>query len=203
MKAAEAAASQRSTMAVVGSDLTDVVALDEGMFVKVHFQSMTMEAARESVAWRYDPPFDLYNLSPEDIPLLIDPANRYFAVYDETGRMVGTCCYGVEARVAGGDYGEGQQGTLDVGVGLRPELVGRGQGTAFVRAVLTFAQEAFAPNCFRVTIAAFNERSRRTFHRLGFRETFRFTRDSDGLDFVQMEREAGYPGGSIEGEAWT
>jgi RimJ/RimL family protein N-acetyltransferase len=176
--------------------VTDVLALGESMFVKEHFRSMNVEAATETVAWRYDPPFNLYNLSPEDIPLLIDPVNRYFAVYDETGRIVGICCYGVEARVAGGDYGDGVQATLDVGVGMSPDLVGRGQGAAFVRAVLAFAQESFAPHRFRVTIAAFNERSRRTFRRLGFEETFRFTRDSDGLDFIQMEREAEHPGGS-------
>jgi RimJ/RimL family protein N-acetyltransferase len=75
---------------------------------------------------------------------------------------------------------------------MHPGLVGQGHGSGFVAAILAFAREAFAPQRFRVTIAAFNERSQRTFRKLGFRETSRFTRDGDGLEFIQLERRAGY-----------
>jgi hypothetical protein len=59
-----------------------------------------------------------------------------------------------------------------------------------VSTVLASGRERFSPAVFRVTIAAFNERSRRVFEGLGFAETRRFERRSDGLAFVQLEREA-------------
>jgi hypothetical protein len=34
---------------------------------------------------------------------------------------------------------------MDVGYGLRPDLVGQGRGPAFVRAVLEFGVDEFAP----------------------------------------------------------
>jgi len=161
--------------------------------VNVDIHPLSRQQAEESATWRYDPPYDLYDLQPEHIPLLVDPANRYCAVCDESGQLVGTCCFGAEARVAGGDYLEGEPAVLDVGVSMHPGRVGRGLGTGFVASILEFAQETFAPETLRVTIAEFNRRSQRTFQRLGFAETSRFTRNSDGLVFVQLEREAQAP----------
>ena len=98
--------------------------------MKLHVQPMTEQTARASATWQYEPPYDIYNFPSEAISLLLDTTNRYFAVHDRDGRLVGTCCFGAEARVMGGDYTPEEPDVLDVGVHMHPALVGRGDGAA-------------------------------------------------------------------------
>jgi len=158
--------------------------------VKLHIQPMSDRDVRKSVAWTYDPPYDIYNHPTNRVFQRRDGANRYFSVHDEAGRLIGTCCFGAEARVAGGDYAREEPDMLDVGVSMHPGLVGRGRGGDFVAAILEFGSAEYGPSRFRATIAAFNERSLRTFAKLGFAETFRFEREGDGLAFIQVESDA-------------
>ena len=153
-------------------------------------QPIRLQDAGEIATWQYEPPYAMYSLSPLAIPALLDPINRYQGIRDESGRLLGYCCFGREAMVPGGAYGESEPDVVDVGLGMHPGLVGKGLGKAFVAAILAFAAEAFKPERFRVTIAAFNERSQRAFLGLGFAKTNSFNRVGDGLGFVQLEREA-------------
>jgi RimJ/RimL family protein N-acetyltransferase len=157
--------------------------------MKFTIQPIREGDARQIATWRYDEPYGFYSLSALAIPVLLDPEFRYHSVQDESGRLVGFCCFGEDARVPGGVYTRGEPDVLDVGVGMHPELVGKGQGSAFIAAILGFAVKEFNPAAFRVTIAAFNQRSQRVFFGLGFRETGSFDRDGDGMRFVQLERE--------------
>ena len=146
--------------------------------------------ANRIATWQYEPPYAMYSLSLLAIPALLDPGNRYHSIRDDTGRLHGYCCFGAEARVPGGAYREGEPDVVDVGLGMHSGMVGKGHGKAFVAAILAFAAGAFKPERIRVTIAAFNERSQRTFLGLGFTKTNRFNRDGDGMEFVQLERAA-------------
>ena len=162
-------------------------------------QPMMEAAARAIAAWRYAPPYDLYNLTGDNlageevelIRFLCDPANDYYAVYGYSAQgkrseaePIGYCCYGADARVPGGDYPEE---ALDIGVGLRPELTGDGRGRDFVGAVITYGLTRYRPLLLRVTIAAFNERSQRVFRGRGFTPVRRFTSTTAAPhDFVIM-----------------
>jgi RimJ/RimL family protein N-acetyltransferase len=158
--------------------------------MKFIIQRIREREARQIATWGYDEPYGMYSLTALAIPALLDPEYRYHIVRDETGELVGFCCFGLDARVSGGVYTQGEPEVLDVGVGMHPGWVGKGHGRAFVAAVLGFAVVNFNPDIFRVTIAAFNQRSQRVFLGLGFKQTERFDRDSDGMKFVQLEREA-------------
>lgn len=151
---------------------------------------ITRGEAEAIASWRYNPPYDIYNLDRGAIPVLLDPGNRYYSIGDDTSRLIGYCCFGAEARVPGGDYVLREPEVLDVGVGLAPKWVGHGMGTAFVGAILEFARASFSPQKFRVSVASFNQRSQRTFKKLGFIERLQFARQSDGMQFVQLERDA-------------
>jgi RimJ/RimL family protein N-acetyltransferase len=144
--------------------------------------------AWEITSWAYDPSYAQYDLSPDSLSSLLAPQNRYHAVVDERGVLVGYCCFGPEARVPGGDYAVGEPEVLDIGVGLRPDMTGQGHGREFIAAILAFAIEAYSPAIFRVTIAGFNHRSRRAFEVTGFEVSHHFERSTDGMKFVQLER---------------
>ena len=127
--------------------------------------------------------------SDESARSFLDPRLDYHAARLD-GELVGFCCFGPAARVAGGDYR--REELLDVGLGLRPDLTGRGLGLAFVRAVLAHAGATRAPAGYRLTVAAFNRRAVRVYERAGFVLDHTFERPGeDGVmrPWVQMTSE--------------
>jgi ribosomal-protein-alanine N-acetyltransferase len=157
----------------------------------LHFQPMEQASAHTITRWRYDPPYDLYNLDSgnvdETVQALLDPHNHYFQIAGGQGKLVAYCCFGPDAQVSGGDYGAS---ALDIGLGIRPDLVGGGQGIHYVQAVLDFARPTFAPLVLRVTVAEFNRRALRVWEKAGFRAVQTFHRSLDGKAFVILTLEA-------------
>jgi ribosomal-protein-alanine N-acetyltransferase len=149
------------------------------------FRPMDEASARQTLAWRYEPPYDIYNADPEEVEpfvqSLLDPANAYHTITDEGGELVGYCGFGAGARVPGGDYGAD---ALDVGLGMRPDLTSQGHGHDFFAAIMDFAQRTFESQAFRVTVAAFNRRAIRVYEKAGFERVQTFQRSSDGVEFV-------------------
>jgi len=151
------------------------------------FQPMDEASARVIFTWRYNAPYDIYNADAGEadafVQALLDPRNGYYIITDAHGALVGYCCFGPDGQVGGGDY---TAGALDVGLGMRPHLTGQGRGLAFFSAILDFGRRTFAPQAFRVTVAAFNRRALRVYEKAGFRATQAFGRDGDGLPFVVL-----------------
>lgn len=112
------------------------------------------ETMRLLAAWRYPPPYDFYD---GDADPVLNP-ERFFEARDESGELVGFY------------YFESKEPDLDYGLGLRPDLTGQGLGREFFLAGLAFAHERFRPANVYLHVAAFNERARRLYERVGFRE---------------------------------
>jgi len=159
--------------------------------LEYQFSPLQPEDVERVITWRYPHPYQIYSLTPEDRITLLNPAYRYHGVRAEGLGLVGICCFGDDARVEGGEYGQGEPEVLDVGIGLRPDLTGSGLGRGFVSQVLRYGARQYRPRWFRATIAAFNHRSRRTFQGLGFQEEGRFMRFEGELRFVQYRCPAG------------
>ena len=147
---------------------------------------LSEENAREITTWCYDPPYDLYDQEPVHLAGLLNPDYRYHQVLDEIGNLVGFCCYGLDAQVPGGEYHEKFHEVLDVGVGMRPELTGQGLGETFVAEILDYGRTTYCPEEFRVSVAAFNKRSLKTFQKLGFKIQGSFMRELVEIEFHQM-----------------
>lgn len=114
-------------------------------------------------SWAYPGPWSVY-----DVTGPVDPAEGFWAVVDDNGDVAGFACFGVEARVPGL---EERPGVLDVGVGMRPELTGRGLGRQFAGAVLDHGRAVSGISRLRAVVQDWNERSRRLLLGLGFEET--------------------------------
>lgn len=138
-------------------------------------RGITHADAEQIALWQYDGPYVRYSFDPEkadeSVAYLLDPANQMFAVDDANGMLVSCCSVGADAQVPGGHY---PPDALDIGVSMRPDLTGRGFGTALVQTIVDYAVRAFRPNRLRATIAEFNLRSQRVFKRCGFRLDSRF-----------------------------
>jgi RimJ/RimL family protein N-acetyltransferase len=165
------------------------------------FQPVDESTARAILAWQYEPPYDFYNPDPSagrhGIELLLDPANGYHAIVDETGGLVAYCCFGPDARVTGAPE-DGD--AVDVGAGLRPDLTGRGSGRQLLSAIVEFAGRRFGRRALRATIAAFNQRAVWACVREGFAPVATFTRPSDGQSFVVLRREVASNGNGARQE---
>jgi len=116
----------------------------------------------------------------------MDPQYAYHVLADEQGALAAFCCFGPDAQVPGGDY---RLPALDIGLGVRPDLTGQGQGSGFVSAVLEFAQRVFGPASLRVTVAEFNERALRVWKKAGLKPVQTFPRRGDGKVFVVLTWE--------------
>ncbi|MCR9161660.1 MAG: GNAT family N-acetyltransferase [Nannocystaceae bacterium] len=154
------------------------------------------DADRQSIArWRYPGDLAIYDPGPGAFDLR---APDHVALASD-GDLVGYATLGTDAQVPGGDYGD-SPGVLDVGLGIRPDLVGAGLGR---RALTALLREPLGRRVerFRVTVAAANPRATALVVRLGFEATHRFQRPSDGRAFVQYEREAPSPAHAAETES--
>jgi ribosomal-protein-alanine N-acetyltransferase len=144
--------------------------------VRFTLKQITPEDAHAISRWRYDGPYAVYDGDPTSVDALLRPRYFYHSVYDERGELAGYFCYGEDAQVrAGRRLGVYErESALDIGLGMRPDLTGRGLGEDFVRAGLRFARETYSPPAFRLTVATFNRRAIRDYESAGFEtvETF-------------------------------
>jgi RimJ/RimL family protein N-acetyltransferase len=141
--------------------------------------NLTIEPAspatlRELAGWRYHPPYDFYDGDQEPV---LNP-ERFFEARDENGTLVGHY------------YFEPKGDALEYGLGLHPDLAGRGLGLEFFRAGLEFGRNRYTPERIILNVAAFNERARIVYERAGFevvgRHVRRFERWGD-VEFLEME----------------
>jgi ribosomal-protein-alanine N-acetyltransferase len=151
------------------------------------FRRMDEASAHAIVTWRYDAPYDMYNLdwkgAENAIRDFLDPESAYYYITSDRGDLQAYACFGPAAHVPGGDY---HDEALDIGLGVRPDLTGQGQGHRFVQAVLGFAEREFAPASYRVTIAEFNSRAQRVWIGAGFKQIQSFARRGDGMPFLVL-----------------
>jgi len=141
--------------------------------------------AHEVATWHYEPPWDFYDMAsdPADAAEMRDPAKaeQYRALFGENARLDAFWYFDWHGDV------------VEVGIGLRPDLTGRGLGESFLRAQLEYAAEQWHPATFRLFVAAWNERAIRLYERLGFREVAREMRHFELVgdhEFIRMERPA-------------
>src|SRR5260370_20651534 len=75
---------------------------------------------------------------------------------------------------------------------MRPGLVGKGLGLAFVDAGLAFAKEQFKPDYFRLFVLTFNERAIKVYERAGFQRVGIYMQHTEQgeRDFLEMSRKA-------------
>ena len=146
-------------------------------------EGMSEHCAREYLNWKYQPPYDVYNVSParydEVFREIFHGKGRHFTVFSGE-EMVGIYEYTLH------------NGVMEIGLGLTPSLTGMGMGAKFVQACLDFAIDRlkYKGNKFILKVAEFNQRAIRVYENLGFKETSREDEPSGkkSIRFVYMEK---------------
>jgi ribosomal-protein-alanine N-acetyltransferase len=150
------------------------------------FRPLTQADAEAIAEWHYPEPYSFYDwgADQDDLEELLSPAKRrdaYAAVDDSGGELIGYFSFKPRERE-----------TTEIGLGLRPDLTGRGLGLAFVEAGLDHARSQLAPREFSLAVAAFNSRAITVYERAGFSEVRRYMHHTNGSEweFVEMHRSA-------------
>ncbi|MBI9044401.1 MAG: GNAT family N-acetyltransferase [Anaerolineaceae bacterium] len=152
-----------------------------------HIDELTI---REITKWCYEAPYDIYNIGVENLDQLLtfflDIQNGYYKVERNNQELIAYCCFGLDGQVPGGDY---SMDALDIGLGVRPDLTGKGEGGKFVAEVIDHTWKQFRPAALRVTIAEFNRRAQRVWEKNGFLYHSTFKRNLDGKPFVILTKQ--------------
>lgn len=144
-------------------------------------RALTRADVETIAGWRYAAPYDVYNDFSKGVA---SGAFRALCGADET--LCGAFSWGTESRVfAAADLYTAQPDWLDFGVGLAPDLAGRGHGVMACTAALRWLQGAFHPAAFRLAVYEWNVRARRVYARLGFLPQ---TKRGDFLIMIREER---------------
>ena len=79
-------------------------------------------------------------------------------------------------------------GTVDIGLGMRPNITGNGFGLQFVNAGLAFSKEKYGCKYITLSVATFNERAIKVYKRAGFEAVGTFIQKTNGgcFEFLKM-----------------
>ena len=130
---------------------------------------------------------------------LLDKKNAFFALLNLQRQLEGYCSFGSDGQVLGGCY---STQALDIGMGIKPDLVGRGRGKLYAQAVARYGINLYLVEQLRVTVAqfkrdlrklgkpqpasSFNKRAQRVWQQLGFEQVEKFVKVGTKEEFVIM-----------------
>ncbi|MHB8361570.1 MAG: GNAT family N-acetyltransferase [Thermoplasmataceae archaeon] len=160
----------------VGSSLRK---LGEGVTLK-HMEKIEAYQISE---WHYEPPYSFYDLNAdlEDAKEFLDfekrPDNKYFSVIDNSGDLA--------------EFFElnHKDDCIEIGLGMRQNLTGKGKDLSFVKAGLEYISKNYAPKVVKLQVLSSNKRVQIVYKRAGF-NTIRTVMVENSLgenEFVEME----------------
>ena len=79
-------------------------------------------------------------------------------------------------------------GTVDIGLGMRPNITGNGFGLQFLNAILAFSKEKYGCKYITLSVVTFNERAIKVYKRAGFEAVGTFIQKTNGscFEFLKM-----------------
>jgi ribosomal-protein-alanine N-acetyltransferase len=172
------------TLALVTPNFDAITAAD---LDRAEIVPMTQPQAEEVGGWAYPGIYAFYDYGadPDDLAEILDAKRRaglYFGVQLPVHGLIGF----VQT------WPVGEDGSVKIGLGLRPECAGRGLGVPFVRLLCDWLIDRvrLRPMTITLRVATFNVRAITVYERAGFRavETEQFTRNGATVQFLRMRR---------------
>ncbi|MDY0405049.1 GNAT family protein [Virgibacillus sp. 179-BFC.A HS] len=147
------------------------------------FKKLTQEQAEEiSYNWHYEGIYSFYDMEAdqEDLEEFLDAKQRgdsTFAVLNDN-ELIGFF-----------SFSQTDANTIDIGLGMRPDLTGVGKGLSFLKEGLAFAKAKYSPNVITLSVATFNNRAIKVYKKAGFEPVETFVQETnDGhYDFLKMK----------------
>ena len=93
---------------------------------------VAQSAAAKIVTWTYDGPYAMYSFTDNLDTMGELMGGGYYAAFSDTA-LVGYYCFGDPARIPATEKDAYSEEALDIGLGLRPDLCGKGFGLLFLK----------------------------------------------------------------------
>ena len=134
--------------------------------------------------WKYDGIYSFYDMTAdeEDYAEFVDEnlrnKNDYFEAL-EHDELIGFFCVIQEGN------------SIEIGLGLRPDICGKGKGKEFVRQITDYIENNYKFDKLVMNVAAFNQRAIKVYRSCGFKEQETISRSSNGgiYEFLSMVKE--------------
>ena len=158
--------------------------------MKFNIKIMDKLTAEEISRWQYEQPYSIYSMDGCEDTINEFLNAPYYSVF-QNNKLTGYFCFGESAQVPIGNKisAYSDKNYTDIGLGLKPELCGKGHGYCFLKTGLNFAANTFSKNNFRLTVAQFNERAIKVYEKIGFNKTkvsFNKKNGENNIDFIIM-----------------
>lgn len=146
--------------------------------------------AGEIAKWQYPSPYDFYNFDDNDETVKELLEESYYSVFNKQEELIGYFCFGSSARITTCEGFIFSDTALDIGLGMKPELCGKGLGLDFLYAGFAFAESNLLGHKanFRLSVAQFNERAIKLYRKAGFTFHQTVTHKSLNMPFYIMLR---------------
>lgn len=147
------------------------------------FTIMTQEQA-ETIAftWHYDSEYSFYDLEADkdDLEEFLDAdkrGNSMFAVSKDEELIAFLSIHRIDDN------------TVDIGLGMRPDLTGKGMGLEFLKEGMEFIKFEANPQKITLSVATFNQRAINVYRKVGFKDVEIFMQDTNcsTFEFLKME----------------
>ncbi len=78
---------------------------------------------------------------------------------------------------------------FEIGLGMRPDLTGKGNGKEFLKATISFIKTEFKPEKITLSVATFNKRAIKLYRKVGFKNVDTIMQETNGstFEFLKME----------------
>lgn len=151
------------------------------MTINYIISEMTKDAASQIARWHYEPPYDFYDLDKDQDDLIdfLDAANWKHRIYKVSTNEFG---------LIGFFQFEAEEQNIKIGLGLRPDITGKGYGFSFLLAGLAFAKQQYNARRFVLDVASFNIRAILSYKRSGFKvdSVFNQNTNDEVHEFLRM-----------------
>ncbi|UOQ95172.1 GNAT family N-acetyltransferase [Halobacillus shinanisalinarum] len=147
------------------------------------FRPINQAEAEIIAEWHYPGEYSFYDMKAdkEDYEEFINPDARSehtYSVYQK-GQLLGFLTANAAAPK-----------TVNIGLGMHPDVTGKGVGSLFLESCLDFVYEHYEPSKITLSVASFNKRAIKVYKRAGFVYVKSFQQQTNGsiYEFVQMEK---------------
>lgn len=147
----------------------------------------TQEDVAEFITWTYEGVHSFYdnNIQEEKIKGFLQSVNTdpMYSVVDGQGELISNCEFF--------DVGEPLEEIMAVGVQMRPDLTGKGNGLAFIQSIIEQGRKLIGYNHLELAVAEFNKRAIHVYEQAGFKRKGDFENTIRGEDynFIIMEKD--------------
>jgi [ribosomal protein S18]-alanine N-acetyltransferase len=147
----------------------------------------TQEDVTEFITWTYEGVYSFYdnNIQDEKINGFLQSVDtdQMYSVVDGQGELIGNCEFF--------DVGEPSEEIMAVGVQMRPDLTGKGNGLVFIQSIIEEGRKMIGFSHLELAVAEFNTRAIHVYELAGFRRKGDFENEirDENYKFIIMEKD--------------